>query len=94
MTEHVRVFATMLTTLTGHDLPVWIEDAVAANLPGLTNFAKGLLHDLPAVLEGLTTPWNSGPVEGIVNKIKMIKHRKGILLMAMLEFVPSKVGAC
>ncbi|WP_188196211.1 hypothetical protein [Nonomuraea sp. SYSU D8015] len=59
---HVRTFATMLTTLTGQDLPRWIETVTADNLPGLSAFAKGLRQDLAAVLQGLTTPWNSGPV--------------------------------
>jgi transposase len=31
--------------------------------------------DLDAVTAGLTLPHNSGPVEGTVNKIKMIKRQ-------------------
>jgi hypothetical protein len=70
----VRAFAVMLTQLTGHDLPQWITDARAAGLPGISSFAKGLEQDLDAVTQGLTTPWNSGPVEGRVN-LKMIKRQ-------------------
>jgi len=65
----------MLARLTGHDLPQWISDARAAGLPGLSSFAKGLEQDLDAVTAGLTTRWNSGPVEGRVNHIKMIKRQ-------------------
>jgi transposase len=72
---HVRTFATMLTQLTGHDLPQWISDARAAGLPGISSFAKGLEQDLDAVTQGLTSRWNSGPVEGRVNHIKMIKRQ-------------------
>jgi transposase len=61
---HVRTFATMLTQLTGHDLPQWISDVRVAELPGLSSFAKGLEQDLDAVIQGLTSHWNSGPVEG------------------------------
>jgi transposase len=61
--------------LTGQDLPQWISDAQAAGLPGLSSFAKGLNQDLDAVTQGLTTRWNSGPVEGRVNHIKMIKRQ-------------------
>jgi transposase len=32
-------------------------------------------HDLAAVTAGLTQPWNSGPVEGHVNRIKMLKRQ-------------------
>ena len=31
--------------------------------------------DLAAVTAGLTLPWSSGPVEGHVNRIKMIKRQ-------------------
>jgi transposase len=65
----------MLARLTGQDLPQWISEAKAAGLPGLSSFAKGLEQDLDAVTAGLTTRWNSGPVEGRVNHIKMIKRQ-------------------
>ena len=73
--HQVRTFAAMLTKLTGQDLPQWISDARTAGLPGLSSFAKGLEQDLDAVTQGLTTHWNSGPVEGRVNHIKMIKRQ-------------------
>ena len=88
--EQVRTFAAMLTQLTGQDLPQWISDARDAGLPGIS-FARGLEQDLDAVTNGLTMPWNSGPVEGRVNHIKMIKRqmygraglpRKRVLLTA------------
>jgi hypothetical protein len=71
--DQVRAFAGMLTELTGQDLPQWIADASDAGLPGISSFAKGLKQDLDAVTNGLTMPWSSGPVEGRVNHIKMIK---------------------
>jgi transposase len=71
----VRAFATMLTQLTGKDLSQWISDVKAAGLPGLSSFAHGLEQDLDAVTQGLTSRWNSGPVEGRVNHIKMLKRQ-------------------
>ncbi|WP_327260310.1 transposase [Streptomyces sp. NBC_01232] len=44
-------------------------------LPRLHTFATGLEKDWDAVLQGLSTRWNSGPVEGCVNHIKMIKRQ-------------------
>lgn len=73
--DQVRAFAAMLTQLTGHDLPQWIAAARDAGLPGISSFAKGLEQDLDAVTNGLTLPWSSGPVEGRVNHIKMIKRQ-------------------
>jgi transposase len=43
--------------------------------PALRSFAAGLERDLDAVTAGLTLPYNSGPVEGTVNRIKMIKRQ-------------------
>ena len=66
----VRAFATMITDLTGQDLPQWMAAAREAGLPGISSFAKGLEQDLDAVTQGLTTNWSSGPVEGRVNHIR------------------------
>ncbi|MGW0703310.1 hypothetical protein ACWD0A_29180 [Streptomyces sp. NPDC002867] len=46
-----------------------------ADLPRLYAFATGLEKDWDAVVQGLSTRWNSGPVEGRVNHIKMIKRQ-------------------
>jgi transposase len=73
--DQVRAFAAMLTNLTGQDLPNWIAAARDAGLPGIASFAKGLEHDLDAVTNGLTMNWSSGPVEGRVNHIKMVKRQ-------------------
>jgi transposase len=73
--EQVRAFAAMITGLTGENLPQWIDAARDAGLPGIASFAKGLEQDLDAVTNGLTMPWSSGPVEGRVNHIKMIKRQ-------------------
>jgi hypothetical protein len=40
-----------------------------------TAFADSLTSDLDAVTRGLTTRWNSGPIEGRVKHIKMLKRQ-------------------
>jgi len=75
VSAHIRAFATMITELTGQDLPQWMAATREAGLPGISSFAKGLEQDLDAVTNGLTMPWSSGPVEGRVNHIKMIKRQ-------------------
>ena len=71
----IRGFARMMEELTGENLPKWMADARAAGLPGISSFAKGLEQDLDAVTNGLTMHWSSGPVEGRVNHIKMVKRQ-------------------
>jgi len=71
----VRSFADMLANLHGDHLGAWITTAQQAALPGVTGFATGLTSDLDAVTAGLTLPHSSGPVEGNVNRIKMLKRQ-------------------
>ncbi|AVH54707.1 MULTISPECIES: ISL3 family transposase [Streptomyces] len=71
----VRDFGDMLTEQTGVLLPAWIGEAMAADLPGLTSFARGLTNDIDAVTAGLTLRWSSGITEGAVNRIKKIKRQ-------------------
>jgi hypothetical protein len=71
---HVRDFATMMRKRTGaRDLPQWIDKANADEPTGLRSFTNGIRTDLTAVTNGLSLPYNSGPVEGHVNRIKTIK---------------------
>ncbi|WP_330455637.1 transposase [Streptomyces sp. NBC_00820] len=53
----------------------WIIAVRTPDLPRLHAFATGLEEDQGAVLQGLSTRWNSGPVEGCVNHIKMVKRQ-------------------
>ncbi|QHA02075.1 hypothetical protein GQF42_00690 [Streptomyces broussonetiae] len=71
----IGTFAEMLTTLDGLRLTEWITAAMTSGLPGISSFAAGLEGDFDAVTAGLTTDWNSGPVEGAVNRIKMLKRQ-------------------
>ena len=72
---HVTEFAKILTGRHGDRLDDWIAAVEADDQPDLHSFARGLKHDYDAVRNGLTLPWNSGVVEGTVNKIKMIKRQ-------------------
>ncbi|MFE5034435.1 transposase [Streptomyces sp. NPDC056683] len=76
----------MVTDLQGDQLPEWIESARAStDLASLSRFAQHLERDLDAVVAGLSQPWNSGVVEGHVNRIKMLKRqtfgRAGFVLL-------------
>ncbi|MER6564182.1 ISL3 family transposase [Streptomyces sp. NPDC001027] len=73
--SHVHAFARMVCDLGGHSLPAWTDAVHADDLPALHAFADGLQRDHQAVTAGLTLPWSSGPVEGHVNRIKMLKRQ-------------------
>lgn len=72
---HVTRFAEMLTGRHGDRLDAWMAEVEADDLPHLRRFVTGLHRDYDAVRNGLTLPHSSGPVEGNVNRIKMIKRQ-------------------
>jgi transposase len=53
----------------------WREKALASALPELCSFITGLDRDAKAVEAALTLPWSNGPVEGHVNRLKVIKRQ-------------------
>jgi transposase len=66
----------MMTARTGsRDLEAWLAAVEADDQAGLRSLAAGIRTDQQAVTNGLTLHWNSGRVEGTVNKIKMIKRQ-------------------
>ncbi|MEU5973000.1 transposase [Streptomyces globisporus] len=75
LTGHVRSFAQILTERQGQRLPEWLDAVRQDDLPGLHTLAAGIDRDRAAVIAGLTLPWNSGVVEGHVNRIKMLKRQ-------------------
>jgi transposase len=68
--EHVREFADLMNKRRGDRLTGWMHRVQADPLPALHSLITGLHRDLDAVVAGLTMPWNSGPVEGNVNRIR------------------------
>ena len=69
-----QAFMHMIREQVGQQLDTWLSEVTASHLPELESFAKGIQHDKAAVLAGLTLPWSTGPVEGHVNRLKLIKR--------------------
>jgi transposase len=75
LTRHVRAFAAMMTGRHGDRLEEWITTAEQDDLAPLASFARNLRRDIDAVRNGLTLPHSSGPVEGNINRLKMLKRQ-------------------
>ena len=65
----------MIKDLSGdrNTLTAWMGAVVADDLPALHSFTAGLRRDQDAVIAGLTLDYNSGAVEGTVNRITQLK---------------------
>jgi len=74
--KHVRDFAAMMRDLRGDRLDDWMRRVQDDDLPALHSFVTGVKRDHDAVLNGLTMSWNSGPVEGAVTRIKLLKRMR------------------
>jgi transposase len=55
-------------------LDAWLADARASGLAAFQALANGLVADRAAVEAALTTPWSTGPVEGHIHRVKLIKR--------------------
>lgn len=89
LARHVRAFADMMTGRHGDRLDAWITAVEHDTLPPLAAFATNLRRDHDAVTAGLTLPWSSGPVEGNINRLKMLKRQ--MFGRASLELLRKRV---
>jgi transposase len=53
----------------------WLAKAEQSGCGELAGFAAGLRQDEAAVRAALTTRWSNGPVEGQINRLKVIKQQ-------------------
>ena len=55
----------------GPALDTWLADARGTALDA---FVRGITRDRNAVLAALVEPWSTGPVEGQINRLKLLKR--------------------
>ncbi len=67
-------FAEMVRRRGHTPLAEWLAKAEGSGCAELRGFASGLRLDEAAVAAALTEPWSNGPVEGAVNRLKLIKR--------------------
>jgi transposase len=70
-----QAFLALVRERRGNALETWMTEAAASGIEALARFAEGLREDLAAVKAGLTLPWSNGPVEGQVNRLKLLKRQ-------------------
>ncbi len=68
-------FAQLIRERTPEQFDDWLSTALSSKLPALVAFAEGLMKDYDAVKAGLTFEWSNGPVEGQINRLKMLKRQ-------------------
>ncbi|MFD3842126.1 hypothetical protein ACFWWC_38645 [Streptomyces sp. NPDC058642] len=81
----VRQFAAMLDARDAAPLPAWLDQLAASGLSVLASLANAIREDQLAVVQGITTPFNSGVNEGRITDLKLQKRimagRAGVPLL-------------
>jgi transposase len=67
-------FAQLLRARQPEQLDAWLQQAATSALAAFRRVAKSLQRDYAAVKAGVTLPWSIGPVEGHINRLKMLKR--------------------
>ncbi len=73
--ELAQSFQTMVRKQQADQLENWLSRAKSSQVPSMRNFATSLRKDQEAVGMALALPWNSGQVEGQINRLKLIKRQ-------------------
>lgn len=68
-------FRTIIATHEVASLAPWLTDAEQSGLPAFMTLAHGIRADYGPVEAALTTDWSTGPVEGHVHRVKLIKRQ-------------------
>ena len=53
----------------------WLTDAMASGLAPFMSVARGIRNDRVAVTAAFILPWSTGPVEGEIHKVKLLKRQ-------------------
>lgn len=56
-------------------LSPWLEQYDQSGISELVGFAQGIRRDFAAVQAAVCSRWSQGPVEGHVNRLKMLKRQ-------------------
>jgi transposase len=72
--ELAKSFTKLIRQRDASALFPWLAQVQASGITALKRFARGLARDQSEVLAALTFQWSNGPVEGHVNRLKMIKR--------------------
>ena len=67
-------FAMLVRTHDPVALDRWLDQASASTLKPFQSFAASLRRDYDAVRAGVEQKWSTGPVEGEINRLKMVKR--------------------
>jgi len=67
-------FAQLLRARQPEQLDAWLQQAATSSLVVFQRVAHSFQRDYAAIKAGVTLPWSTSPVEGHINRLKMLKR--------------------
>ena len=67
--------AQLLRARQPEQLEAWLQQAATSSLTAFQRVAQSCPRDYAAVKAGVTLPWSTSPVEGHINRLKMLKRQ-------------------
>src|ERR1700719_1055453 len=68
-------FLDLIRHHSGEGLDRWLQDVRASGIREFLPFARSIERDKAAVVAGLSRPFHTAPVEGGINRLKLIKRQ-------------------
>jgi hypothetical protein len=73
--ELTHSFLHLIRHHSSEGLESWFKDVRASGIREFLTFDRSVERDKTAILAGLTLPYSTGPVEGHINRLKLIKRQ-------------------
>lgn len=67
-------FRRMLRERRADEFDRWLQAAAGSALPPFRRLARTMSEDRAALLAGIRLPWSTGPVEGHIHRVKLLKR--------------------
>jgi transposase len=81
-----QAFVALLRNRHADRLASWLRCAAKSTAKAFRRLAKSFRRDYAAIKAGIALPWSTGPVEGQINRLKMIKRQMfGCASLDLLE---------
>jgi transposase len=88
-------FRTILRVGKVSTLRRWMKQALSTGIHAMVRFVRTLKQDLEAVEAAVSEPWSNGPVEGQINRLKMLKRQmygRGGIELLRARLLPEPVA--
>jgi transposase len=73
--ELAQDFAHLVRQRRAAQFDAWLDRATTSTVNAFRQFASGLQDDYAAIKAAMTRRWSNGPVEGQINRLKMLKRQ-------------------